>query len=216
MQRREFIKLFGGAAATLPLAARAQQPERMRRIGMLTGIAGDDAQTENRTTAFLQELQKFGWAEGRNLRVDRRAGGGSAPTIRRYAAELVALAPDAILVTGTIAATLLLEVTRTVPIVFTVVVDPVGAGLIEKLSRPNGNVTGFMMFDYSLAGKWAELLKQVAPNVTEVAVLRDPSISVGIGQFAIIQAVAPPLGMEVSARFSLPGVAIAPCTDGTK
>jgi putative ABC transport system substrate-binding protein len=199
MQRREFITFLGGAAATWPLAASAQQPERMRRIGMLTGITGEDAQTKERTTAFLQELQKFGWSEGHNLRLDLRAGAGNAVATRQYAAELVALQPDVILATGTISVTTLLEVTRTVPIVFTVVVDPVGAGFVEKLSRPGGNVTGFMMFDYSLAGKWPELLKQVAPNITQVAVLRDPSLSVGIGQFAVIQAVAPSLGLEVSA-----------------
>jgi ABC-type uncharacterized transport system substrate-binding protein len=199
MQRREFIRVLGGAVAAHPLIARAQQPERMRRIGMLTGIAGDDAQTTDRTTAFLQELQKFGWTEGRNLRIDLRAGAGSAVTTRKYAAELVALQPDVILATGTISVNLLLDLTRTIPIVFTVVVDPVGAGFIEKLSRPGGNVTGFMMFDYSLAGKWPELLKQVAPNLTQAAVLRDPSLSVGIGQFAVIQAVAPSLGLEISA-----------------
>jgi ABC-type uncharacterized transport system substrate-binding protein len=198
MQRREFIRLLGGAAATWPLAANAQQQvERVRRIGMLTGITGDDAQTKERTTAFLQELQKFGWTEGRNLRID--TGAGSAVTIRKYAAELVALGPDVILASGTISVAFLLEVTRRVPIVFTVVVDPIGAGFIEKLSRPGANVTGFMMFDYSLAGKWPELLKQVAPKVTQAAVLRDTSLSPGIGQFAVIQAVAPSVGLEVSA-----------------
>jgi ABC-type uncharacterized transport system substrate-binding protein len=199
MKRREFITGLFGATATWPLVASAQQPERMRRIGMLTGIADDDAQTKARTTAFLQELQKFGWTQGRNLRIDLRAGAGSATTARKYAAELVALGPDVILATGTIPVTSLLEVTRTVPIVFTVVVDPMGAGFIEKLSRPGGNATGFMMFDYSLAGKWLELLKQVAPSVTQAAVLRDPSASIGIGQFAVIQAVAPSIGLEVSA-----------------
>jgi putative tryptophan/tyrosine transport system substrate-binding protein len=199
MHRRELIVGLGAAAAAWPLAAKSQQPERMRRIGMLTGTAGDDAQTTERTTAFLQELQKFGWTVGRNLQIDLRAGAGSAVTTRKYAAELVALQPDIILATGTISVNLLLEFTRTIPIVFTVVVDPVGAGFIEKLSRPGGNVTGFMMFDYSLASKWPELLKQVAPNVTQAAVLRDPSLSVGIGQFAVIQAAAPSLGLEISA-----------------
>jgi ABC-type uncharacterized transport system substrate-binding protein len=199
MKRREFLTVLLGATATWPLVANAQESEPMRRIGMLTGIAGEDALTKERTTAFLQELQKFGWSEGHNLRIDVRAGAGNADKTRKYAAELVALQPDVILATGTISVTSLLEVTRAVPIVFTIVVDPVGAGFIEKLSRPGGNVTGFMMFDYSLAGKWPELLKQVAPNVNQVAVLRDPSISLGIGQFAVIQAVAPSVGLEVSA-----------------
>jgi putative ABC transport system substrate-binding protein len=198
LQRRDFITLLGGAAATWPFAARAQQPEPMRRIGILTGIAGEDAQTKVRVTAFLQELQKFGWTEGRNLRVDLRAGAGNVADTRKYAIELVALAPDVILASGATPVALLLEATRTVPIVFTIVVDPMGAGFIEKLSRPGGNATGYMMFDYSLSGKWVELLKQVAPGVTQAAVLRDPS-SAGVGQFAVIQAVAPSLGVEVSA-----------------
>jgi ABC-type uncharacterized transport system substrate-binding protein len=199
MRRREFIIFLGGAAAVWPLATNAQQPKRMQRIGMLTGIAGDDAQTKERTRVFLQRLQELGWTEGSNIQIDFRAGAGSAVKLRQYAAELVALGPDVILATGTVSVAVLLEATRTVPIVFTVVVDPVGAGFIEKLSRPGGNVTGFMMFDYSLAGKWPELLKQAAPNVTQAAVLRDPTISVGIGQFAVIQAVAPALGLEVTA-----------------
>ena len=198
MQRRDFITLLGGAAATWPFAARAQQPEPMRRIGILTGIAGEDAQTKVRITAFLQELQKFGWTEGRNLRIDLRAGAGNIIDTRKYAIELVALAPDVILASGATPVALLLEATRTVPIVFTIVVDPMGAGFIEKLSRPGGNATGYMMFDYSLSGKWVELLKQVAPGVTQAAVLRDSS-SAGVGQFAVIQAVAPSLGLEVSA-----------------
>jgi putative ABC transport system substrate-binding protein len=198
MQRRDFITLLGGAAATWPFAARAQQPEPMRRIGILTGIAGEDAQTKVRITAFLQELQKFGWTEGRNLRIDLRGGAGNIVDTRKYAEELVALAPDVILASGATPVALLLEATRTVPIVFTIVVDPMGAGFIEKLSRPGGNATGYMMFDYSLSGKWVELLKQVAPGVTQAAVLRDSS-SAGVGQFAVIQAVAPSLGLEVSA-----------------
>jgi putative tryptophan/tyrosine transport system substrate-binding protein len=176
MKRRRFLALIGAATAW-PLATRAEQPDRMRRIGMLTGIAGEDALTKERTTAFFQELQKLGWSEGQNVRIDIRAGAGNAHNTAKYAAELVALQPDVILATGTISVTSLLKVTRVIPIVFTIVVDPVGAGFIEKLSRPGGNVTGFMMFDYSLAGKWPELLKQVAPNVTQVAVLRDPSLS---------------------------------------
>ena len=199
MRRREFITLLGSMAAAWPVAVRAQQPERMRRIGMLTGLSGEDAQTKARIAAFLQELQKLGWTEGRNLRVDTRAGAGNPATIRKYAAELVALNPDVLLASGAAPMAMLLEATRTVPIVFTIVVDPMGAGFVEKLSRPGGNATGFMLFDYSLSGKWAELLKQVAPGLTQVAVLRDPSSSAAIGQFAVIQAVAPSLGLEVSA-----------------
>ena len=198
MRRRDFITLLGGAAATWPFAARAQQPEPMRRIGILTGIAGEDAQTKVRVTAFLQELQKLGWTEGRNLRIDLRGGAGNVADTRKYATELVALAPDVILASGATPVALLLEATHTVPIVFTIVVDPMGAGFIEKLSRPGGNATGYMMFDYSLSGKWVEFLKQVAPGVTQAAVLRDSS-SAGVGQFAVIQAVAPSLGLEVSA-----------------
>jgi ABC-type uncharacterized transport system substrate-binding protein len=197
MRRREFIGFIGGAAAW-PLAANAQQQEGMRRVGILTGITGEDAQTKDRIAAFLQELQKLGWTEGRNVRIDIRAGAGNLAATRKYAAELVALAPDVIVATGSTPVTLLLEATHTVPIVFALVVDPMSAGFIEKLSRPGGNATGFMMFDYSLSGKWVELLKQVAPGVTQAAVLRDTSSSAGVGQFAVIQAVAPSLGLEVS------------------
>src|SRR5215831_9907557 len=199
MRRREFIIVLSGMAVALPLAARGQQQERMRRIGLLTGIAGEDVQTKVRITAFLQELQKLGWTEGSNFRMDIRAGAGNPTTTRKYAAELVALAPDVIVGTGSTPVALLLEATHTVPIVFAVVVDPMGAGFVSRLSRPDGNATGFMMFDYSLSGKWVELLKQIAPNVTQVAVLRDPSSPAAIGQFAVIQAVAPSLGLEVSA-----------------
>ena len=196
MRRRDF--LVASLTVGWPLAANAQQSERMRRVGVLTGIAGDDAETKARNTVFLQELQKLGWTEGHNLRVDIRGGAGNPATIRKHAAELVALKPDVIVVSGATPVALLLEATHTVPIVFTVVVDPMGAGFIDKLSRPGGNATGFMMFDYSLSGKWLDLLKQVAPNVTQVAVLRDTSSSAGVGQFAVIQAVAPSLGVEVS------------------
>ena len=197
MRRREFIPLIGGGVAW-PLVAYGQQQERMRRIGILTGIAGEDAETKARISAFLQELQRLGWNEGPNMRIDTRAGAGNVVATRKYAAELVALGPDVILGTGASPAALLLEATHTVPIVFTIVVDPIGAGLVEKLSRPGGNATGFMAFDYSLSGKWVELLKQVAPGLTQVAVLRDASTSAAIGQFAVIQAVAPSLGLEVS------------------
>jgi putative ABC transport system substrate-binding protein len=196
MRRREFITLIGGAAAALPLAAQAQQAEGVRRIGLLTGIAGEDAQTKIRIAAFLLELQKLGWTEGRNVQIDIRAGAGNLATTRKYAAELVALAPDVILATGATPVASLLEATHTVPIVFAIVVDPMGAGFIEKLSRPGGNATGFTMFDYSLSGKWLELLKQVVPGVTQAAVLRDTAA--GVGQFAVIQVMAPSLGLEVS------------------
>ena len=198
MHRREFITLLSSAAATWPLAARAQQGERVRRIGMLTGVAGEDAHTKVRTSALVQELQRLGWTEGRNVRIDIRTGEGNLANIRKYAAELVSLAPDVIVAAGATPVASLLEATHTVPIVFTIVVDPMGAGFVEKLSRPGGNATGFMMFDYSLSGKWLELLKQVAPNVTQAAVVRDTYSSAGVGQFAVIQAVAPSLGMEVS------------------
>jgi ABC-type uncharacterized transport system substrate-binding protein len=199
MRRRQFITLLGSAAATWPLAANAQQPEGMRRIGLLTGAAGEDALTKARIAAFLQELQKLGWTEGRNVRIDIRAAAGNPATIRKYATELVALAPDVIVAGGATPVASLLEATHTVPIIFANVVDPMGAGFVEKLSRPGGNATGFMMFDYSLSGKWVELLKQVAPGVTQAVVLRDTSSSAGVGQFAVIQAVAPSLGLEVSA-----------------
>jgi putative ABC transport system substrate-binding protein len=197
MKRREFITLLGGGVVW-PLMAYGQQAERMRRIGILTGIAGEDAETKARISAFLQELQRLGWTEGRNVRIDIRAGAGNAVATRKYAAELVALGPDVILGTGASPAALLVEASHTVPIVFTIVVDPIGAGLVEKLSRPGGNATGFMQFDYSLSGKWVELLKQVAPGLTQVAVIRDASSSAAIGQFAVIQALAPSLGLEVS------------------
>jgi putative ABC transport system substrate-binding protein len=198
MRRREFISFIGSVAATWPLATRAQQPERMRRIGILTAIAGEDAQTKVRISAFLDELQRLGWTEGRNLRIESRAGAGNVVATRKYAAELVAFGPDVILASGASPVALLLETTHTVPIVFTIVVDPIGAGFVEKLSRPGGTATGFMMFDYSLSGKWVELLKQVAPGVTQAAVLRDAASSAAVGQFAVIQAVAPSLGLEVS------------------
>ena len=196
MRRREFIGLLGGATAW-PLAARAQQAERMRHIGVL--MTSDDPEAQARIAAFLQGLQQLGWIEGRNVRIDTRWGGGDAEHIRRYAAELVALAPDVILATGSATVGPLLQVTRTVPIVFVYVPDPVGAGFVNSLARPGGNATGFTPFDYSLSGKWLELLKQIAPGVTRAAVLRDPAISTGLGQFGAIQAVAPSIGVEVSA-----------------
>jgi ABC-type uncharacterized transport system substrate-binding protein len=200
VRRREVIALFGGAAAALlrPFDARAQQPERMRRIGVLIGIAPDDPVAQTRYAAFLQGLQQLGWIDGRNLRIETRWAAGNAADTRKYAAELVALAPDVIVSIGSANVGSLLQATRTVPIVFAIVIDPVGAGIVESLSRPGGNATGFMQFDYSLCGKWPELLKQIAPGVTRVAVLRDPAIAAGIGQFAVIESVAQSVGVEVS------------------
>jgi putative ABC transport system substrate-binding protein len=197
MRRREFILLLGGAAVTWPLAARAQQPERMRRIGVLLNAAADDAEYQARLGAFLQALALLGWTIGRNVRIDTRWA-NNADDIRRHAAELAALAPDVILASGAGPVGALLQATRTVPIVFPVVVDPVDAGFIDSLARPGGNATGFLLFEYSLSGKWLELLKQIAPGLTRVAVLRDPAISAGIGQFGAIQAVAPSLRVEVN------------------
>ena len=198
-RRRRFITLLGGAAAVWPLAASAQQTERVRRIGVLTAATpADDPDGQARLAAFLQVLQQFGWTDGRNLRIDYRWGLGDANNIRRYAAELAALAPDVILSVGTASMGPLLQATRTVPIVFVSVTDPVGAGFVDSLARPGGNATGFIQFEYSLSGKWLELLKQIAPGVTRAAVFRDPAITSGIGQFAVIQSVAPSLGVEVS------------------
>ena len=194
IKRREFITLLGGAAAAWPLAARAQQAERMRRIGVLMAAAADDPEGQARIAAFLQGLQQLGWTDGRNMRIDTRWGGGNADDIRKYAAELAALAPDVILAPGSPTVGPLLQATRTVPIVFANVADPVGAGFVDSLARPGGNATGFMQFEYGMSGKWLELLKQIAPRVTRAAVLRDPAISAGIGQFGAIQAVAPSLG----------------------
>jgi len=199
MRRRQFIMLLGGAAAARPLAAHAQPGERVRRIGVLDGgIAADDPEATASLAAFLQELQRLGWIEGRNVRIDRRWGLGNADNIGKYAAELVALEPDVILISGTATVRPLLQATRTVPIVFTTVADPVGAGFVDSLARPGGNATGFLQFEYNISGKWLELLKEIAPGVTRAAVLRDTAITAGIGQFAIIQSVAPSLGVELS------------------
>jgi putative tryptophan/tyrosine transport system substrate-binding protein len=196
MRRRDFITLLGGAAAW-SLGARAQQREKMRRIGVLMNLASDDAEGQARLAAFLQGLQEAGWAVGRNVRIDLRWGAGDADSFRKQAAELVALAPDVVLASGIPAATPLLQATRTVPIVFVQVVDPVGAGVVASLARPGGNATGFTIFEFSIAGKWVELLKEIAPSVTRAAVLRDASIS-AIGQFGAIQSVAPSLGIELT------------------
>jgi putative tryptophan/tyrosine transport system substrate-binding protein len=197
MKRREFITLLGGAAAW-PLQAWAQQGERVRRIGIILPAAADDAQFQARVGAFHQGLALLGWTIGRNVRIDTRWATTNAAEIRRHAAELAALAPDVILAHGAATVGPLLEATRTVPIVFPVAADPVGAGFVDSLARPGGNATGFLVFEYSLSGKWLELLKEIAPGVTRAAVLRDPSTPTGIGQFGVIQAVAPSLRMEVN------------------
>ena len=201
MKRREFITLLGGAAVVLlalPRAARAQQPERMRRVGILLPAAADDADSQARVGAFLQALGQLGWTIGRNVRIDTRWATTNAAEIRRHAGELAALAPDAILAFGTSTVGPLLQVTRTVPIVFPVAGDPVAAGFVDSLARPGGNATGFLSFEYGLGGKWLELLKQIAPSVTRAAVLRDPATPTGIGQFGAMQALAPSLRVEVS------------------
>jgi putative ABC transport system substrate-binding protein len=195
--RRKFITAVGGAAAAWPLVARAQQTDRMRRIGVLYGAA-DDPDSQARLAAFLQRLQQLGWTEGSNVRIDTRFAAGNAADTRKYAAELVALRPDVIMTSGSGTMEPLLQATRSVPIVFAVVADPVGSGFVHSLSRPSGNATGFTQFEYSLCGKWLELLKEIAPGVARAAVLRDPAIAAGIGQFAVIQSVAPSVGVDVS------------------
>ncbi|MFZ1092114.1 MAG: ABC transporter substrate-binding protein [Xanthobacteraceae bacterium] len=198
MRRREFITLLGGGAATWPLAAHAQQREQVKRIGVLVPYTADDAEAQARVGAFLQELQQSGWIIGRNVRIDIRWAGGKRDDIRRHAAELVALTPEVILAQGGSALGPLLQATRTVPIVFPGIVDPVGAGFVDSLARPGGNVTGFMSMEYSTAGKRLELLKQMAPNVARVAVLRDSTQGSGNSQFAVIQGAAPLLRVEVN------------------
>jgi putative ABC transport system substrate-binding protein len=198
MIRRAFITLLGGAAVAWLGAAGAQQGERMRRIGVLMGQAEDDPEAQARVAAFQQSLQRLGWSDGRNVRIDSRWAAGDADRTRRYAAELIALAPDVILAPGSFTMGPLLQATRTVPIVFVHVPDPVGAGFVDSLARPGGNATGFILFEYATSAKWLELLKQVAPGVTRVAVIRDPALTSGTGQFAAVQAVAPSLGVEVS------------------
>ena len=198
MRRREFLGVLGGAAAVWPLPARAQQSERMRRVGVLLPTIADDAEFQARVGALLQALALLGWTIGRNVRIDTRWTTTNAAEIRRHAAELAALAPDVILASGDSTVGPLLQATRSVPIVFTVVADPVGAGYVDSLARPGGNVTGFMNFEYSVSGKWLELLKEIAPSVTRVAVLRDAASPSGTGQFAAVQAVAPSLRVEVT------------------
>jgi putative tryptophan/tyrosine transport system substrate-binding protein len=198
MKRRTFIALLGGAAAAWPLAARTQQRERMRRIGVLMNLAANDAEGQARLAAFLQGLQEAGWAVGRNVRIDLRWGGGDAESFRKQAAELVALSPDVVFASGIPVATPLLQATRTVPIVFAQVVDPVGAGLVANLARPGGNATGFTSPEYGFAGKWVELIKEIAPGVTRVAVLRDATSSSGIGYLGAVRLATSSFGMELT------------------
>jgi putative tryptophan/tyrosine transport system substrate-binding protein len=198
IRRREFVTLLGSAAASWPLAARAQQPARMRRIGILHNSALDSDDAQYRVGAFLQELALSGWAIGRNMRIDARWAGGNNAEMRRYAAELVALAPDVILASSSQAVAALQSAIRTVPIVFVTVIDPVGAGFVDSLARPGGNTTGFELYEYSIGGKWLELLKQIAPSVVRVAVLRDPSIAAGSGLLGAIQSVAPSVGVALN------------------
>lgn len=196
MRRREFITLLGGAAAAWPVAARAQQGERMRRIGVLMNTGPNETESQARLAAFLQGIQDLGWSVGRNLRVDSRWSAGDLVRLRRDAAELVALGPEVILAGVGATTPALLQASHTVPIVSAQFIDPVGAGYVESLARPGGNVTGFVQFEYNLAGKWLEVLKELAPRVTRVGILREPGAA-GVGQWAIIQAVAQTLGVEL-------------------
>jgi putative tryptophan/tyrosine transport system substrate-binding protein len=197
VRRREFITLLGGAAAAWPLAARAQQRGRMRRIGAMMLLAENDAEQKAWTQAFLQGLQEANWIDGRNIQIDYRWSSGDSARARRYATELVALGPDVILAPGSVSVGPLLQATRDIPIVFVHVPDPVGAGFVDSLARPGGNATGFLLFEYGISVKWVELLKEIAPHVTRVAVIRDPAITAGIGQWGAIQALAPSVGVEV-------------------
>ena len=198
MKRREFITLLGGAAASWPLTARGKQPERMRRIGVLMGLSASDPESSRRLIAFRQGLQELGWTDGRNVRVDARWATGDADHLRQYAAELIALDPDVILAIGSTTLAPLRQTTRSVPIVFALVADPVGGGFVESLARPGGNATGFTLFEYSISGKWLQLLKEIAPRTTRVAFLRDHASPSGIGQFSALQSAAPSVRVEVS------------------
>ena len=197
MRRRDFIKAIASSAAAWPLAARAQQPDRMRRIGVLMNTAVDDREGQAGVAAFHKVLQQIGWAVGRNVQIDIRWGENNAELDRKYATELVALAPDVILASGSPSVAALQNITRAVPIVFVRVSDPVGGGFVDSLARPGGNTTGFMLFEYSFSGKWLELLKQIVPQMTQAVVLRDSSNRAGIGEFSAIQSAAPSLGVEV-------------------
>ena len=200
MKRRNFIKVFvgGAAAAACPLVARAQQPDRVRRIGVLMPFTAGDREAEARKVVFEQSLQQLGWTVGRDLQIDYHLASGSADPVRRHAAEMLALAPDVIMTIGSVTIGPVQQTTRTIPIVFVNVADPVGAGFVQSLARPGGNTTGFTNFEYSMSGKWVELIKQIAPRVTRAAVLRDPTGAAGIGQFSAIQSVAQSLGVELT------------------
>jgi putative ABC transport system substrate-binding protein len=198
MRRREFIALAGSAAVAWPLAAHGQQPAQMRQVGVLES-AGIETDQQAGVAVFKEVLRQLGWIEGRNVRLEVRWSAADPAKARKNAEELVALQPDVILVTGILGLQTLLQTTRSVPIVFNSITDPVGSGFIDSLARPGGNATGFVLFDYALTAKWVELLKEIAPTVTRVAVLRDPGLASGVGQFAVIQYVAPSAGMEVTA-----------------
>jgi putative ABC transport system substrate-binding protein len=197
MRRREFITLLGSAGAAWPVVALGQQRERMRRVGVLTNLSESDTEGRARDEAFVQELRQLGWIEGGNLQIDRRFTAGDEALVRQYARELVGLEPNVIVTTGSAGLVPLLRETRTLPLVFTIVPDPVGAGFVDSLARPGGNATGFVQFEFGLSAKWLELLKEVAPDVTRVAVLREPGLTAAIAQFAALQAVAPSLRMEL-------------------
>jgi ABC-type uncharacterized transport system substrate-binding protein len=197
VRRRQFIVMVAGSAAVWPLVVRAQQPERVRRVGVLMNLAADDSEGQVRYAVFLQSLQQLGWSVGHNLRIDYRWSAGNGERVRKHAAELIALAPDVILATGGSTMGPLLQATRTVPIVFVQVTDPVGGGFVNNLAHPGGNATGFTQFEMGISAKWLELLKQIAPRVTQAAVIRDHTLSAGVGQLAAIQAVAPSFGVEL-------------------
>ena len=199
MRRRDFVRAIVGSAAAWPLTARAQRQDRMRRIGVLLPGAADNAIFQARMAAFLDGLQQLGWTDGRNVRIDTRWYAGDADLIRKYAGELVALGPDVVMTFGSNAVPPLRQATRTIPIVFALVADPVGAGYVESLAQPGGNVTGFASFEYAIGGKWLELLKEIAPRTTRVAVLRDSAIAAGPAVYGAIQALAPSLGVELRA-----------------
>jgi putative ABC transport system substrate-binding protein len=197
MRRREFLSILGGAAVW-PVASKAQQAERVCRVGMLSILGSDDPEAQARRAVFEQTLQQLGWTVGRDLKIETRQIGADLDSLRRYAAELVALAPDVIFSIGSVPLAALQQATRTIPIVFVSVTDPVGAGFVESMAHPGGNSTGFSNFEYSMSGKWAELLKQIAPHVTRAVVLRDSTSAAGIGQFAVVRSVAQSLGVELT------------------
>jgi putative ABC transport system substrate-binding protein len=198
MRRRDFITIVGGAATAWPLVARAQPGERVRLVCILEGISADTPNAKERHPALLEGLRQLGWTLGRKLKIEERWGGGDEAATRKYAAELIALAPDVLVAGGGYAVEVMLKLTDTTPIVFVIVPDPLGSGFVESLSKPGANATGFMMFEYNLCGKWLELLKEIAPSVTHAAVFRDAGTAAAIGQFAVIQSVAPSVGIEIS------------------